>query len=82
MTMGGNACSGLGRSECMAKSECLWVINQSIAGGRRAECDLLKGRMSDETMPSMDSLLERILDTEVLKAVSQNRWAMDDNQME
>ena len=52
-----------------------------IVGAHRAECGT-NGRMSDKTMSSMDSLLERLLDTEVLKAVSQNRWAMDDNQME
>ena len=46
------------------------------------ECQLMNGRMSDETMPSTDSLLERLLDTEVLKAVSQNKWTMDDNQVE
>ena len=76
MTMGGK-CS-LSESECEKSSECQWVY---IVGGHRFQCEP-NGRMSDETMPSMDSLLERLLDTEVLKAVSQNKWAMDDNQME
>ena len=76
MTMGGK-CS-LSRSECKKSSECQWVM---VVGRNRFTCES-NGRMSDETMPSMDSLLERLLDTEVLKAVSQNKWAMDDNQME
>ena len=76
MTMGGK-CS-LSKKECEAHSECQWVYN---VGGHRFECDTY-GRMSDETIPSPYSLLERLLDTEVLKAVSQNKWTMDDNQVE
>jgi len=70
-----------GAASCEARKDvqtCNKDVNCFWHGGY---CQMNIWRMSDEPMP-MNQLLERLLDTEVLNAVSQNKQAIDDDQME